>query len=212
MAAKKTKSKSALSELTSRHIQESVIRAVERVGVQGLTMDRIAEEAGIAKGTIYLHFRTKNELVRATFDACLAPLTDELIGILNSDLPPDERLRLFTQQHLAYFEDRQDLFRVLLYERSRVQIRTDRRRSSLYRKLVEKTAGVIESGVKSGLFRRVDPVKLAGMIVDANISVISHRVLEGRPDSAQEDADFLSGVLMNGIRRTHRGDTKGEGK
>jgi AcrR family transcriptional regulator len=212
MAAKKSKSKSVLSELTSRHIQESVIRAVTRVGVHGLTMDRIAEEAGIAKGTIYLHFRTKNELVRATFDACLAPLIDELIGILNSDLPADVRLHLFTQRHLAYFEDRQDLFRVLLHERSRIQIRTDRRRSSLYRKLVEKTAEVVELGVKSGLFRSVDPVKLAGMIVDSNITVISHRVLEGRPDSAQDDAEFLNGVFMNGIRRSHREATRGEGK
>jgi AcrR family transcriptional regulator len=209
MARKKTKSKHALKELTRRHIQESVVRAVTRVGVQGLTMDGIAREARIAKGTIYLHFRTKAELMRETFDACLAPLFEELGSILDSDLPPDERLRRFTRRHLSYFEDRRDLFRVLLHERSRLQIRADRRRSSLYQKLVAKTAAVVERGVESGMFRRVDPVKLAGMIVDANITVISHRLLENRPDAATEDADFLNGVFMDGIRLSHAHDSGG---
>jgi AcrR family transcriptional regulator len=209
MAKKKTKSKDGLRELTRRHIQESVVRAVTRVGVHGLTMDRIAEEARIAKGTIYLYFPNKNELVRATIDSCLAPLIDELVGVLEGDLPPDERLRHFTRRHLAYFEDHRDLFRVLLHERSRLQIQSDRRRSSLYKKLVEKTAVVVALGVESGLFRDVDPVKLAGMIVDANITVISHRLLEDRSDSAENDADFLSGVFMDGIHSSASYHTRG---
>jgi AcrR family transcriptional regulator len=201
MSRRKTKSTSALRDLTRRHIQESAVRAVTRVGVQGLTMDRIAEEARIAKGTIYLHFRTKDELVRATIEWCLTPLIEELIAILESDLPPDERLRRFTWRHLAYFEDRRDLFRVLLHERGRTQVRTDRRRSSLYKKLVEKTASVVELGMETGLFRSFDPTKLAGLIVDANITLISHRLLEQEKGSAQGDADFLNSVFMDGILR-----------
>ena len=199
MSRRKGKSTGALKELTRRHIQEAVTRAVMRVGVSGLTMDRIAEEAGIAKGTIYLHFRTKNDLVRATIEWCLNPLIDELVVMLESDVPPDERLRRLTEHHLAFFEDRRDLFRVLLHERSRAQTRSDRRRSSLYKKLVEKTAAVIEAGVESGVFRRVDSAKLAGMIVEANISVIGNRLLDDRRCSALEDARFLSGVFMDGI-------------
>jgi TetR/AcrR family transcriptional regulator len=212
MAAKKTKSRTALSELTRRHIQDSVIRAVTRVGVPGLTMDRIAEEAGIAKGTIYLHFKTKRELIRHTIEACLAPLIDELIAVLGSDLPPDERLRVFTQRHLAYFEDRHDLFRVLLHERDRLQIRTDRRRNSLYKKLVEKTTEAVREGVDTGIFRNVDPVKLAGLIVDANITVISQRLMENQQGLAEDDAEFLSNVFMDGVRRSHRESARGAHK
>jgi AcrR family transcriptional regulator len=204
VAARRTRSKTALSELTRHHIQDAAIRALTRVGVQGLTMDRIAEEAGIAKGTIYLHFRTKRELVQQTIDAFLAPLVDELTTVLSSDLPADQRLRLFTQRHLAYFEDRHDLFRVLLHERNRLQIRADRRRNSLYKKLVEKTAETVERGIESGVFRNVDATKLAGLIIDANITVISQRLLEDHQGGADEDAEFLSSVIMDGIRRSHR--------
>lgn len=209
MTRKKTKAGSPLKELTRRHIQESVVRAVTSVGVQGLTMDRIAEEARIAKGTIYLYFRTKDELVKATIEWCFTPLMDELVAILESDLPPDERLRRFTQRHLAYFEDRRDLFRVLLHERSRVQSRQDRRRSSRYKKLVEKTAAVIQEGVETGVFREVDSSKLAGMIIEANISVISQRLMEDQQGPAQEDAGFLSGVFMDGILRHPQRSTRG---
>lgn len=210
MTRKKTKTKNTLKDLTRRHIQEAVIRAVTRVGVTGLTMDMIAEEARIAKGTIYLHFRTKDELVRETIATCLAPMVDDLVAILESDLPPDERLLRFTRSHLAYFEDHRYLFRVLVHERGRARIRSDRRRSGLYEKLVGKTAATIEHGIGTGLFRNVDPVRIAGMIVDANITVIGQRLLEDQPASARDDADFLYGVFMNGIRRLPETDNRGD--
>ena len=210
MAHKKTKTRNALKDLTRRHIHEAVIRAVTRVGVNGLTMDMIAEEARIAKGTIYLHFRTKDELVRETIATCLAPMVDELVAILESDLPPDERLLRFTRRHLAYFEDHRYLFRVLVHERGRTRIRGGRHRSGVYEKLVEKTTAAIALGVQSGVFRSVDPVRIAGMVVDANITVIGQRLLEDQPASARDDADFLCGVFMNGIRRLPATDNRGE--
>jgi len=198
MGRKKAKARTGLKEVTRRHILDSVVRAITRVGFQGLTMDQVAQEAGIAKGTVYLYFTDKDELVHETIDTCLAPLLEDLFAILDSDEPPETRLRRFTRRHLQYFEARRGLFRVLLHERARAQFRTGRRSSS-YRKLVGRTAQVIALGMEEGVFRRIDSKKLAGLIVDANISVISHRLFEDSTASAEEDAGFLSGVFLNGI-------------
>lgn len=48
-----------------RGIAEAAIRAFSRHGVKRTTMDDIAEEAGLVRQTLYLSFRSKNDLLRA---------------------------------------------------------------------------------------------------------------------------------------------------
>ena len=62
-------------------------RAFAEHGVRGATMQEVAAAAGVAKATLYNHFRTKDEVVRALLDAELARLT-----ALAASLPRDEAL------------------------------------------------------------------------------------------------------------------------
>jgi len=204
MARAKTKRKSALHDLTRQHIRDAVVRVITEVGVHGLTMARVADEAGIAKGTLYRYFTTKSDLIRDTIDDCLAPMRSELVALAKESLPPEERLRRMTLRHLSFFEEHRDFFRVLLHERSRAQARVGRSRSGVYQALVEATAGVLREGIDSGDFRPLDPGKLGAMIIDANIAVIGHRLLADRAGSVEDDAMFLSSVLMNGIGMKQR--------
>ena len=41
-------------------IQEAVIQLMCREGLGSVTMERVAQEVGIAKGTVYLHYRTRS--------------------------------------------------------------------------------------------------------------------------------------------------------
>src|SRR5467141_4035704 len=56
-------------------IQEAVIRLMCREGLDSVTMERVAKEVGIAKGTVYLHYHDKKELLDAVKESSLSPLT-----------------------------------------------------------------------------------------------------------------------------------------
>ncbi|MFN2240363.1 MAG: TetR/AcrR family transcriptional regulator, partial [Thermoanaerobaculia bacterium] len=45
-----------VEEFRSESIQDAAIRVIARKGIAGASMNEIAEEAGISKGTIYLYF------------------------------------------------------------------------------------------------------------------------------------------------------------
>lgn len=199
MKTRKHPHRTALRDLTRQHIRDAVVRVTTRVGVHGLTMDGVAEEAGIAKGTLYRYFDTKEALIRDTIDASLAPIRDELLALARDDAPPADRLRRMTLRHLAFFETHRDFFRVLLHERSRAQLRAARRRSGVYNAVVDAAQHVLRDGVSSGVFRPLDDGKLGTMIIDANIAVISRRLLSDETTPVEEDADFLTDVLMHGI-------------
>jgi len=201
MPLRKKESKKFLVHLTREHIQNAVTRLITKNGVPGLTMEKVALEAGLAKGTLYRHFKTKSDLLRATMDSCISRLNEELFAILDQDSPPDKRLEEMTVRHFKFFDEHRDFFRVLLYERSRVQSKLGRCRSSRYQTFLEKIAAVVDEGIKLGLFRSLDSLKIASIIAEANIAVISHRIFSDHPDSTEKDARILSSVFLHGISR-----------
>jgi AcrR family transcriptional regulator len=70
-----------------RGLLAGAARAFAENGVRGSTMQSIARAAGVAKGTLYNHFRTKDEVARALLAAELERLTDVASGG-----PPDQTL------------------------------------------------------------------------------------------------------------------------
>ena len=80
-------------EETRRHIISAARACVLRLGYRRMTMEAVAEEAGVARGSVFRHFQSKAELLRAVeADAALrggaAALVEEV-----SDLDPLEGLR-----------------------------------------------------------------------------------------------------------------------
>src|ERR1700690_1705341 len=76
------------------------------------TMQEIAEEAGVAKGTIYLYFRDREELVEKTFETAIVELHKQVDAALESDGSFEERLRAMTKAKLAFFNQNREFFRL----------------------------------------------------------------------------------------------------
>jgi AcrR family transcriptional regulator len=78
-------------------VQERILDAVERLlaryGYRKMTMDDLAREAGIGKGTTYLYFRSKEEVALSSIDRVVERVLERLRVDAGSEGPPDERLR-----------------------------------------------------------------------------------------------------------------------
>jgi AcrR family transcriptional regulator len=73
-------------------------RLVERVGINCFSMDDVAAEAGVGKGTLYRRFGDRSSLLRALISEPEQAFQDELIRgatPLGPGAPPAERLHAF---------------------------------------------------------------------------------------------------------------------
>ena len=61
-----------------------------------ITMDAIAQRAGVSKGNVYWYFASKRELFRELFQDMVRRFEAELTGVVETVAPPRERLRLLT--------------------------------------------------------------------------------------------------------------------
>jgi TetR/AcrR family acrAB operon transcriptional repressor len=199
MSESKTERKRLFNQITRKAIQEAVVNLVARTGTRKVTMDQVAAEAGMSKGCLYIHFRSKKDLLESVKAASFKPLADQLQEILNGSLEPNQKIESIVHRLFSYFDEHRGLFRLLLEEREIAQSQVVRQKNSRYRNFVERIANVLDYGVASGLFRHMDSRKVASIFIEAMIAMTARRLLEETPGPLDEDARLLIQVLFQGI-------------
>ena len=84
----------APKEAVKDSILDATDRLLARYGYRKMTVEDIAVETGIGKGTIYLHFSSKEEVVLSHIDRIVDRLKERLTEIASSKQSAEERLRL----------------------------------------------------------------------------------------------------------------------
>jgi AcrR family transcriptional regulator len=189
------------TDFKRQSIQQAVIRLMCRDGMRSVTMERVAHETGIAKGTVYLHYRDKQELLDSVKDSSLAPLTEKLDEIFTSTASPVRKLQTFATRYLGYFDDKRDLFRILLYEREVTQVQGSRFQTDRYRHLLDGVARIVRDGMRQHIFRDVDAQNVAAMFLESNIAILNQRLLTPKPAPVEDDAAMVSELFVRGLKR-----------
>jgi TetR/AcrR family fatty acid metabolism transcriptional regulator len=202
-----TKSKEeVVQEYRIASIQDATMRVIARKGMAAATMQEIADEAGVAKGTIYLYFRDRDELVEKTFETSMEKLFAQIDEALDRDVAFEDKLRAVMAAQLAFFSQNREFFRLYLSlrmpegnpERQRRQQRTCRPQ---YRQRVDKLAEVLTSAIERGELRAFDAERLALFIIEGSTAVILERLTEKTSPPESAEVDFLVGLILDGVRK-----------
>ena len=92
----------AVREEVREAILDAADRLLARYGYRKMTVEDIAREAGIGKGSVYLHFPSKEEVVLSRVDRMVEQIKERLWAIARSDADPAIRLRLMLLTRVLY--------------------------------------------------------------------------------------------------------------
>lgn len=99
---------------TKEAIYNASIDIFSRCGYTGASMDDIAVSAGVAKGTLYYHFKSKEELFLFAMQTGLNHLIDDARGVLQKSLKPEEKLRALCVSQLKAVSKSQNFIKVVI--------------------------------------------------------------------------------------------------
>src|SRR5947208_178429 len=105
-----------LKEYRIRELMDAARRVIGRHGFEGTTIDRVAEEGHVAKGTIYLYFSNKEDLLHAAVFEGLRAMIDETRRADRPELPPLERLRTLIINQFRIQSSNEDFLKAFFLE------------------------------------------------------------------------------------------------
>jgi TetR/AcrR family fatty acid metabolism transcriptional regulator len=161
----------------------------------------VARVAGVAAGTVYLYFRSKEDLLISIFERSMrAALSEVRDGEADRDDPVD-RLRRFARLHLGRLGRDRKLAVVFQVELRQSTKFMERFSSTLLREYLGLIRSAIADGQAAGAFRTdINPTVAAKMFFGALDEMATNWILSRRRYSLESDADAVVDLFVNGAR------------
>lgn len=183
---------------TKRLIFESAIKVFSECGYTGATMDEVAMRAGVAKGTLYYHFASKEEIFRFTITEGMNVIKEETKTAINLVDNPIEKLKAICKVELSLFYRNMDFFKVLMSQLWGEQLRQHELRDIMhsYIKYIEE---FIEAASKEGLIRNGNPSFIAYTLFGTLCSASIYELLNTDETDIKEVIENITQYILNGI-------------
>jgi len=185
--------------------RDAILRAaIDTFAVRGYFNAQVADvarAAGVAAGTVYLYFKSKDDLLVSIFERSMREgLTDSRAAVADLVDPP-ERLRRLARGHLARLGNDRNLAIVFQVELRQSTKFMERFSSTLLRDYLGLIREAIADGQREGLFRAdIKPTLAAKMLFGALDEMATNWILSRRRYSLEAEADAVVDFFINGAR------------
>lgn len=188
-------------------IRDLILDAVDvllaKYGYKKMTMEDVARQVGIGKGTIYLHFPGKEELVLSHIDCIAERLAGRLREIAGSSDSPAARIRKMLVTRVLFRFDS-----VFHYSQNLDDLLSSVRTGLLARREMhfKKEAGVLEQvlreGARLGSLECPDPRTTSRVLVLSTNSLLPFSLTArelGRREELEDQVSRIADLLLKGL-------------
>lgn len=187
--------------------REAILRAAITVfahnGYFNSKVADIAREAGVADGTVYLYFKSKEEILHSIFDRSVEEALGDARKQIENVADPKEKLRQIALLHLERLGADRDLavvFQVELRGSTKFMEEFSAAGFAEYLTLIRST---VEEGQRSGVFRAdLNANVVAKILFGALDEMATNWILSKRRYKLAPMADQVLDIFLNGVKAT----------
>jgi AcrR family transcriptional regulator len=168
-----------------------------------MTIEDLANEVGIGKGSVYLHFSSKEEIALSHVDAIIERLKANLRSIAAKGTSVEKRLTEMLVERVIYrFDSVQHYSQSLNELLSALRHSLLDRRQKYFEQEAAILAEVIAEGQRSGSFRSGDAMEFARTFLSATNSLLPYSLSAyelGERDKVSQRTKKTAEILIRGI-------------
>jgi len=186
------------SNVRDRLLHEA-LRVFTAKGYSAASVREIVEKCSVTKPTLYYYFGSKERLYRTLIAETFVEFNRRIERIASSPLPPVQKLEAVAKQYLIHARENPERVRLImsaLYRSDAFAPPVDVRVHSL--PVLESIAGIIGEGMRKGLFRNENPLRLCLQLMGIIHPQILMRVMPERrlPTSTPREIirTFVEGI------------------
>lgn len=171
-------------------------------GYRATLVDEIAQEAGVAKGTLYLYFKSKEEMYLEAFRENVERLHELTRQRIEEAQCTWDKIRAFVSVRLEFGETHKDFLRIYLSEFLGTLMgrgEWSERLKAMLQRETDLLRDVFAKGIKAGEVRDVPVDQLVSILHYTVGGIMTSRVTEIRLTEAQWDPDLIVDLLRQGL-------------
>lgn len=190
-------------------------------GIAGARTDAIARAAKVNKALLYYYFKDKETLYGAVLDNAFAGMKTTVFQVLDSNLPPREKIMAYVGAYFDFIASNQMYPRLMQREMMRAREghseHIDRLVKTYFQPIYRRVGELLHKGIAEGEFRKIDPAhfvpSMVAMIVFYFSSApVMQRIVRFNPLAPERIAerraavlDFISAALFQPVPNSPRG-------
>lgn len=190
-------------EETKDAILDATDRLLARYGYRKMTVEDIAREVGIGKGSVYLHFASKEEVVLSHVDRIVERLKERLWAIAGTEASAAIRLRLMLLARVLFrFDSVQHYTQSLDDLLAALRPNLLARRAHYFDEEAQILAQVLGEGRDAGEFQFDDALSTAYALLHATNSLLPYSLSTtelGERDEVKERAEHIADLILHGL-------------
>ena len=201
VAATRTR-KQALTDLRRREILAAAIKVFGKKGFADTSVDDVASAAKIAKGTLYLYFRSKEDIYATALQQAIRELHTLIAEQLTTARGVRQKLSIIVSARLEFWMDQKNLYRLIITVGREQKHR--RQTHETLRAGHDSFVTIFEEAVISGEVKPQPFDALAWAILDMIRGCNERRLDNLNPNSPHQDAAYITSIALQrlGIAET----------
>lgn len=204
----------ARKELLTTLMKDSIFEATTSVlsehGVDGTTMNRVAEAADLAKSSLYDYFQNKGQLLAFVAERIMAPIAERIDEVAHADMPATEKLGEVIRAALVGVERHRELLVLLVQDK--LHHGAEPAGLSIRARVAQTLSAIFRQGADEGTLRHEDPAQLSRLFLACLAEFCEIWITAEVPEAIDQCVEkllrfFLQGIAADagrGRRRTAR--------
>ncbi|MBN1424850.1 TetR/AcrR family transcriptional regulator [Candidatus Fermentibacteria bacterium] len=192
-------------EARKQDILDAAARLFSQRDFHEVTVDQIAAEVGLSKGTVYLYFRNKDDL----FHAIVVQKGQSLLRKTRESLQCAgdfvDCLREFVRAHCGFFEENVTYFRITHSEKTRMTAEGKHRlhdyADQLFHAHLAMLMELVERGRSEGVLREEGSLALVKALRGILTAYVFHYAFGQSETPLSEQAEEIVDLFLNGAKR-----------
>lgn len=183
-------------EQLAEQMRADIMRCYTRLAAEtgDVSMERLAAEVGIAKGTLYLYYKTKADLLRAALALGRSRMLERMAETLNQPIPAPEKIEQYARWMMEEFREHRLL---------RMEYLRNNNQPPLPKNVVafDILSKIIEQGIKEKTIREMNVEDVVFLIRSSLIGQFAYLLRDGKELDIERSMFMFKDIILRGILR-----------
>jgi TetR/AcrR family fatty acid metabolism transcriptional regulator len=180
-----------VAQETKDRIRKAAVEIISQEGFFNTRMQDIADQAGLAVGTIYNYFSSKDKVLAYIFKAEMKRRMEIMSDLKEKDLSTKEFLKEFLNRHFSVLIENPHLGRVLVREKDFSRGEKSGQIKEHMSSLIKMLEKLFQAGVKKGEVKEINTHLMAVYFFGSMQGVIEYSLTQPEMQLLEEAPDFI---------------------